>query len=279
MLPLLAALLSLTPPPPARDTSLLIPDHSRIAITSLHQPIHITGRDSRRLHVSGAAVTVRGQSVTIAALAGDDAAPPIMIALPRDARVSVSALAGAVTVDAAPLDLHIDAFDGHVAVSGGQGEVHVASLGGITIRNFNGTRLALNGLAGPIDVSHATGVIRIQNVDGPITLRDIRSADVEVSQTDGGIVWIGDFDPEGHYRFENHDGGIELRVPRSFDARLRLTSFDGGLRTDLPATISHGAPRREGWLAELQTTAVWRNGRATIMITTFDGGVTVRPLD
>jgi DUF4097 and DUF4098 domain-containing protein YvlB len=273
---LMATMFALPTASPALDTTLRVAPNSRIAIIGVDQPIQVTGTTGTQLRVSGAAVHTGGDGITIGTLSDDG--EPIVVHLPVTSRLRIDATSGSVTVTNAPQLLEITAIDGQVQVSGGTGRMRVSSIGGIAVRNFRGGRLSLEGLAGPISVTGATGVIEIENVSGPIELRDVVSNDVRVTATDGPIRWRGDFAPTGRYRFETHDGGIELTVPRSFDAQLQLTSFDGGLATEIPATITRNSGERGDWIGERRTTAVWRQGRATIDITSFDGGVTVRAL-
>jgi DUF4097 and DUF4098 domain-containing protein YvlB len=273
---LIATLFASATSPSALDTTLHVAPNSRIAIIGVDQPIQVTGTTGTQLRVSGAAVRTGGDGITIGALSDDG--EPITVHLPVTSRLRIESTSGAVTVTNAPQLLDITAIDGQVQVSGGTGRMRISSIGGIAVRGFRGGRLSLGGLAGAISVADATGVIEIENVSGPIELTGVVSNDVRVTATDGPIRWRGDFAPTGRYRFETHDGGIELTVPRSFDAQVRLTSFDGGLATEIPATITRNTGERGDWIGERRTTAVWRQGRATIDITSFDGGVTVRAL-
>ncbi|MEO5824393.1 MAG: DUF4097 family beta strand repeat-containing protein [Gemmatimonadales bacterium] len=202
----------------------------------------------------------------------------IVVRLPTWAHLSVSAVNGPITVTNAPNRLEADAVNGRLEVSGGTGQMMLSAIGEIVVRGFGGTQLDIEGVSGSISVRGATGRIAVENVNGPILLDAIDSRDVTVSSTNGQVRWKGGFDPAGRYRIETHNGGVEINAPVTLDARIRLTTFQGGLSSEIPATIAGPSDRNNGPMSERRVTATYGRGQATIDITTFNGGVQVRDL-
>ncbi len=261
------------------DTTFRLTRGAVIEISSFSQPIVVTGVEGDEVVVQGADVDVgRGQVSIDGKMFGRGSQGPIMVRLPTWAHLSVSAVNGPITITNAPARLEVDAVNGRVEVSGGTGQMVLSAIGEIVVRGFTGTQLDIEGVSGSISVRGATGRIAIENVNGPIQLDDIESRDVSVASTNGQVRWKGGFDPAGRYRIESHNGGIEIHAPANLNARIRLTTFQGGLSSEIPATIAGPDERRNGPMSERRVTATYGRGQATIDITTFNGGVRVRDL-
>lgn len=271
-----AATTSLTPIPP-RDTTLEIAPGTTVAVSSLAQPIVVTGTSGTRLTVRGASVDLSQRRIEInGQIFSRGPKGPIMIEVPTSVRLRIDAVSGPVTVTNAPDHLEIDAVDGPVQITGGQGEIIVSATGEISVTDFRGTHLGIDGLAGSITVRGASGSIEIENVNGPILLEHITSRDVQVSSVNGQVRWRSDFDPAGRYVIDSHNGGIELWVPASLNAKLRIETFNGGFSSELPARVTGDDRDRSSLPTERDITATYGRGQASIDITTFNGGVQVR---
>ncbi len=261
------------------DTTLRLEPGTTIEVSSFSQPVVVTGTSGNQLTVRGASIDVgRGHIDIDGSVFGTRAKGPIMIEVPTSARMTIDVVSGAVTVTNAPDHLEIEAVDGPISITGGRGEMEVSATGEITIADFAGTRLSINGLAGGITVRDAGGIIEIDNVNGPILLERITSRDVQISSVNGQVRWRGDFDPAGRYSIESHNGGIELSVPSALNARLQIETFNGGLSSELPARITGDGSKGNGPPTERNIVATYGRGQASIDITTFNSGVQVRKL-
>lgn len=261
------------------DTTFRLARGTSVEISSFSQPIVVTGVEGDQVVVQGGDVDVERGRVSIdGRMFGPGAQGPIMVRLPTWVRLSVSAVNGPVTITNAPVRLEVDAVNGRLEVSGGTGQMILSAIGDIVVRGFTGTQLDIEGVSGGISVRGATGRIAIENVNGPIQLDGIDSRDVTVSSTNGQVRWRGGFDPAGRYRIESHNGGIEIHAPANLNARIRLITFQGGLSSEIPATIAGPDERRNGPMSERKVTATYGRGQATIDITTFNGGVRVRDI-
>lgn len=263
----------------APDTSFRVAAGASVDITARTQPVIITGTTGDVITVHGASVEVDGKHIDIeGALLASGIDAPIIVRIPTSVRLEIDAVLGAVTITNAPDRVEVHAVNGAVRVTGGRGEMEISAMGAVTVTGFAGTRLSVNGLSGAVTIQGATGEISVESVSGPVFLEGIASRSVTVQAVNGLIRWRGAFDPKGHFEFESHNGGVEFIVPASFDARLEVETFNGGLSSALPAQKS-GDAAGGGIFGERNITAIYGKGRATIEVSTFNGGVHVRKLD
>ncbi len=262
------------------DTTLRISRGTTITVDGGMAPVTVRGTDGDNLTVQGAEVSHDGREVSI-----DGGMPfrghggPIVVSAPRWATVSVSTINGAITIEDAPASIDAETVNGRITTDGGSGTMSLSSAtGGVTVRHFAGSRLDIEAVAGRVVVDGASGSIEVQSVNDPIELRNITASSVDASSTNGSIEWTGGFNSAGRYHFESHNGIVLLTVPRSLDARLRITSFNGGFDSAIPATTTgNGAGNRhDDWPGEREITATYGRGSATVVIETFNGRVRVR---
>lgn len=280
--PLLFAALLAAPAPPAQaDTTFRIARGATISIDGGMRSVTVRGTEGDQVTVKGAEVSHRGQKVSIDGGMPFRGGGSIVISVPRWARVDLSTLNGDVTIDEAPADVKAEVVNGNVSVTGGSGTMSLSSATGmIRVRRFAGTQLDIEAIAGNVEIDGASGSLSIESVNNPIILRNITATSVDASSTNGGVTWHGDFAASGRYHFASHNGLIELHVPRSVDARLRMTIFNGGFDTSIPATTTGlGTSRRnDDWPREREVTATYGRGSATVEIETFNGQIRVRAL-
>lgn len=260
----------------ARDTTVQLTPGTTVEVSSFSQPVMVTGTSGNQLTVRGASVDVGRRSVDVdGQVFGRGTKGPIVIQLPTSARLVIGSVSGPVTVTNAPDRVEIDAVDGPVSISGGRGQMSISATGEISVTEFAGERLSINGLAGGITVRGARGILEIENVNGPILLERIMSRDAQISSVNGQVRWRGDFDPAGRFTIESHNGGIELAVPATLNARLQIETFNGGFSSELPARITGDDRTRDGPPTERSITATYGRGQAAIDITTFNGGIRI----
>lgn len=262
-----------------RDTTLRVEPGIRVEVSSLTQPIMVTGTSGNQLTVRGASIDGDKNHIDIdGQLFGKGTKGPIILQVPTTAHVVINTMSGPVTVVNAPDHLEIEAVDGPVSVTGGRGEMAISAIGEISITDFTGTTLSIEGVAGGITVRGASGSLEIENVNGQILLERIASRAVQINSVNGQIRWRGDFDPAGHYTIESHNGGVELTVPSTLSAKLQIETFNGGFSSEIPARVTGDATNRNGFPTERDITATYGRGQATIEITTFNAGIQVRKL-
>ena len=129
-----------------------------------------------------------------------------------------------------------------------------------------GTALDLGSVNGGVSVRGTTAEVSARTVNGGITLREV-SGTVRGNTTNGGIDvtldgtrWRGE-----SLELGTTNGGITLRVPSGFNARLVASTVHGEIDTDFPLTIQGRVGRRvEGTLG---------SGGPTVRLSTTNGGI------
>jgi hypothetical protein len=128
------------------------------------------------------------------------------------------------------------------------------------------TDLDIETFNGGIAVSDVTGRIRFEALNGGVHLTEV-GGDVVGRTTNGGLhielvgsTWEG----EG-IDVETTNGGVTLRVPEDYSARLETGTVNGGIDIDFPVTVQGRVGRR--------LTTTLGEGGPTIRAFTTNGGV------
>ncbi len=278
--PLLLAALVATPLP--ADTTVRISRGTTVAIEGAMSGIRLRTGDGDVVTVRGAAeVGVGSRRVTIEADFFAGRGGELTVTVPRWARVEIEGVNGNIVVEQAPEELDVESFNGQVSVTGGTGTMSLSNASGqISVRNFTGRLLDVESLSGRVSIDGATGTINVETVNERITLRNVRSRAVTLESTNGSIDWSGALDPAGRYTFTTHNGGVTLELPPTVDARLRVTTYQGGFDTAIPGTTSGNGirSRQNGWDRAREFTVTYGRGAADVTVETFNGGVRVRRL-
>jgi hypothetical protein len=86
-----------------------------------------------------------------------------------------------------------------------------------------------------------------------------------------GVIWFsGPLHGDGRYGFHTHSGSVFLTVPEPVHATLHVSTVSGAFSSPLPMTRENG-PRRGRF------TVMFGNGAASVDVSTFNGGIVVRP--
>jgi DUF4097 and DUF4098 domain-containing protein YvlB len=108
--------------------------------------------------------------------------------------------------------------------------------------------------------------MRIESVDGDVTLRGIDSDDVSVNVVDGNVTYAGTIHDEGRYFLSTHDGDLHVTIPRNANARISVATFDGDLVSDIPIQL-------EGDFSQKRFSFTIGTGRALMELSSFDGEI------
>lgn len=131
--------------------------------------------------------------------------------------------------------LEVDGFSATTTVSGVQGSVRIQTVnGGITVAAAGG-ELELHAVNGPIDVSGSSSRVRAEAVNGAVTLKGV-DGDLEASAVNGRLTVEG-----GRFKraeLETVSGDLRVQCELASDARLQLQSVSGKVALSLPANTS-----------------------------------------
>ena len=130
------------------------------------------------------------------------------------------------------------------------------------------TDLDIETTNGGIEVTEVSGAIRFEALNGGVHLTQV-GGDVRGGTTNGGLhieldgsQWQG----EG-LDVETTNGGVTVRVPEGYSARLETGTVNGGIELDFPITV-------QGRLGRRLTTTLGEGG-PTIRATTTNGSVKI----
>jgi len=120
--------------------------------------------------------------------------------------------------------------------------------------------ISVEGVSGDLELTTTNGGLMLAAVAGSVRGRT-RNGGVTVDLDGSG--WQG-----SGLDLETTNGGVRLRVPERYNARLETGTVNGGLQFDFPVTVQ-GRMRR-------QLTTDLGSGGAPIRVVTTNGGVTVQ---
>lgn len=122
---------------------------------------------------------------------------------------------------------------------------------------------------GGIQIEGVEGRMELHAVNGGIGLRQV-SGDVRAETTNGGVsaaldgnTWRGD-----GLDLRTTNGGVNLEIPRGYNAELETGTVNGGMNIDFPITV-------QGFIGRRITTKLGSGGPRVRAMTT-NGGVRIR---
>ncbi len=166
-------------------------------------------------------------------------------------------------------DLDVDTGDGSVTISPHEGTIKVHSGdGNISADGLRGD-LTLSSGDGWITGTGLDGRLRAHSGDGHVRL-DGRFDALEVTTGDGGIdleAAPGSKLVDDWY-VRTGDGGVTVRLPRDFKARLDAHTGDGGITLDLPIEV-------QGQISRSSITGNLNGGGRPFVLRTGDGPIRI----
>jgi DUF4097 and DUF4098 domain-containing protein YvlB len=128
--------------------------------------------------------------------------------------------------------------------------------------------LSLTSTNGGINIRNVEGQIRFRTVNGGVKLSGV-GGDVSGRTSNGGV----DVDLDGQtwngtgLNVETSNGGVHLRIPEQYSARLESGTQNGGFNIDFPITVQGRMDR--------EINAVLGSGGPLIRVRTSNGGVRI----
>jgi hypothetical protein len=194
-------------------------DGGGISVQNISGDVTVTGYDGQTVLVLGYKEGRDRERVTIEeSLAENNLS--IRIRYPRNCNCQASARFDVKVPRARNFRFDsITSVSGDVEVSGVTGKVDAKSISGnVVVREVTGS----------VAAKSTSGNVMLGEIKGPVNAASV-SGDVEVT-----ILQLGsgqDMD------FTSISGDVDVRVPASLDAEVKMTTMSGSLKTDLPLTI------------------------------------------
>lgn len=143
------------------------------------------------------------------------------VQVPPETKLTVAAINGEVAIRELSGDVSVEAVNGEIAISDVSGDVFAKAVNG------------------EIEIGRVSGDISAETVNGSVELEGV-SGSVKGTAVNGSIevTLVGDRLAAEGVDLETVNGPVDLRMPRSFSARLELETVTGGMDVDFPITIS-----------------------------------------
>lgn len=197
------------------------------------------------------------------------------ITMPAGARLKAGSVSGDVTVRGAAGRVTVGSVSGDVVVEGGSEEIGISTVSGdVRLTNARG-RVTTTSVSGDQDIRNVVGDVAATTVSGDLSLRDVRARLVTAKSMSGDVDFAGSIAADGRYEMTSHSGTITLRLPGDVNGMLTLSTFSGGIDSDIPITIG-GADRTGRARGREIETRLGSGSGGTIVLSTFSGDVEIR---
>lgn len=263
------------PPPPAPDTTFVVPRGARIVIEHREGDITVVGTGGREARVlvdddeRGAQVRESDDTIHIGARRPWDDTGDLFVWVPEDVDVSIQGLDGDVSVVDVRGDVSVETIDGAIEIAG-TGSVRIGSVDG---------DVALTDITGPVTIAMGdgdawldgvSGDIAVHGIDGNIIVLDGDARALTLSTISGDVWYDGAVYDDGEYSLGTHDGDITFSLPENVGAQVAVSTFDGSLRPSFPVQFRGGRVRASQFTIG--------DGSAKIALEAFDGDIfLIRP--
>jgi DUF4097 and DUF4098 domain-containing protein YvlB len=284
--PLLLLALALTGTDP--DTAVRLPRNGAIEIDTRMRDVVVRIGTTDMVTIHGGQAELDGGTLQVSGedrrSRGDGA---MELVVPSWARVEISSIGGNLTFTGTPGQLHAETVNGFIHVSGGTGTVDLETVAGaVVVTDFRGTSLSIDATGDNVSVTNATGSLSVDNVNGDVILRGILSTTVSASSINGMVQFDGVLAPSGSYEFSSQNRDITLWLPADVSARMKISTMNGELTTQIPATTNgmaaqsgaapSGKEKHKYDDGEQTFTVVYGSGAARVSIDAFNGNVIVK---
>lgn len=260
---------------PARDTTFVVPEGARIAITLREGNVHVAGVDGREARVlldgeeGGVRVAAsRGGAIHIGPRErGGDA--DLSLWLPRDVHLTVSGRESSITVEGLVRgDVQANTADGDVEINGAA-RVNVSALDG-DVQLANTGPASVNVADGDVWIDRVTGDVTVNGIDADIVVTNADVRALSLTAVDGDLWYDGAVYGGESYSFNTHDGDVTFALPEGAGASISVSTFDGELIPSFPVQFRGGRLRAGEFTVG--------DGSATITLRSFDGDILlIRP--
>ena len=203
---------------------------------------------------------------------GSELASELEIHVPKGSAVQVETVSGIVSVDGVEGALSIETISGDITVKGSPRAVEIDTVSGTTRIDAAAAEMNLQTVSGEIRVRGASRNLSVSCVSGDL---DIAGKDLErarIESISGNVRIEGSFRSEGSLEVEMHSGDVDLVVPADVAARFHLTTYSGGIESDLGPK-----PRRtKTYSPNLESRFTIGQSDFDVSVQTFSGDITVR---
>jgi DUF4097 and DUF4098 domain-containing protein YvlB len=206
----------------------------------------------------------------------DGDTPPtarLEIRVPARSRVWIKTSTADVMVRDLRGGLDVSTVSGRIDIQGQPSEVYAESMGGEVVVEAEARLLRVRTAGSNITVRGRIADAEAYTVSGLIMVVNKQVERGRFESVDGGIRYTGGIARASSVEFVTHAGDIELALPASLPADVRISSFQGTVTSALGKLVRDPASRQGG---EYRLTL--GGGGAEVIVRTFKGAVRLRPM-
>lgn len=199
----------------------------------------------------------------------DSVKSDLEIRVPAGARVEVSAMSADISFTGVSGTVNADTVAGDISVTGTAREVTLETVNGSVTAACSCTRAHVESVNGAVTVTGGRGEVEASTVNGALTVNGGRFDRARLETVNGRITFEGELLPRATLSAESVGGSVELRLPAGTDARFRVNSFSGGIRSDW----GEEARRTSKYTREQELSFTAGSGGASVDVQTLSGSV------
>lgn len=266
----------------ALDTVVVFDAKGTVSVSCPGGAVIVTGADKNEIRVrarteNGAIrFTSNGARATLEPASGRGCSDGhFEMTVPVGTKVVATSWSGSVSVRGVHGDVEAHVQSGDVQVRDAGARLDIDALSGdVTVAGVKG-ETRINTVSGSVNLSGARGDLEIESVSGDIELMDVITKQVRTHTTSGDVSFSGQVIDAGRYEFNTHSGEIVLSLPGDIGAQLSVATFNGGIDSDFPITLTPGVHGIGTSQAKRLNFTVGR-GNARISAETFSGDITLK---
>jgi DUF4097 and DUF4098 domain-containing protein YvlB len=272
----LLTLMSLQAPPAFEtDTTLAVPQGTRLRVENQGGDISVKAWDRNQVRVQAShsrrtRVDIRLSGAVLSLEAEAERGPANMvdyeITVPVWMAVDLEGMFAAVSVEGTRAGIQVETLEGDITVKGGADLVKLASVQGRVVVSGARGRIEVSSVSEDIEGSDLSGDIIAESVSGDISLRRIDAKSVEVQTVSGELFFDGRIVAGARYSLLTHSGDIVVTVPEGSNATINTAVGSGDVTASFPLPASD-RPGRRRQVFRLGT------GSAAVDLETFSGDV------
>ncbi len=227
----------------------------------------------RAEHTSRDFVEVERRAGTLQVQAENRRGPPqsvrFNISVPKWMAVSVNGVYTDAHISGTEADVTVETVQGEVSLRGGGGFVSLQSVEGVVTLNGTRGRIEANSVNEGVEAYNIVGDLRVETVNGDVTLRGIDAANVEAITVNGDIEYDGTIKDNGRYSFATHNGDVTVSVPEKANVTVGVSTYQGEFESSFEVKL-------QGISAKKRFTFQHGTGSARLEIESFQGDIQLR---
>jgi DUF4097 and DUF4098 domain-containing protein YvlB len=259
------------------DTTFAFDKSGTVTLTATSGDIIVNGSTDARIHIHATSdndnlsLDASPSRVTLQNRGGDSR---FEVAVPYGVQIVARSQSGDLRIRDTRGAVEAHAMSGDLEVEGVNGRLEINTLsGGITARDVTGDVDVVT-TSGDVKIFNLLGSADVGTVSGDVELRGVTGKSMRAKTTSGDVRFDGLIDAAGRYDFSTHSGDVELHVQRDASAQLTVSTWNGGITSDFPITLTPGDHAIGSAVGKRYTFAIGGGG-ARISAETFSGDITL----